>query len=93
VARGAALYQTASCSACHGSDARGTPLGPDLSSSRPLWGDGSVASIRAVITSGVAEPRQYRQAMPAMGGSQLSAEQVGDLAAWIAALRTSPRPH
>ena len=87
VAHGQHLYQTGTCTACHGPDARGTPLGPNLASATPLWGDGSPESIRQVITAGVSFPKQYRQAMPAMGGGQLSPAEINDLASYIWALR------
>ena len=91
VAHGQHLYQTGTCTACHGSDGLGTPLGPNLAATQPLWGDGSPESIRAVITAGVASPKQYRAPMPAMGGAQLTPAEVNDLSAWIWALRH--RPH
>jgi mono/diheme cytochrome c family protein len=33
------------CAGCHGSDAKGSPLGPDLTSGLWLWGDGSLPAI------------------------------------------------
>ena len=42
-----------------------------------------MAALSATITSGVAMPKQYRQAMPAKGGAQLSDAQVHDIAAYI----------
>lgn len=86
VANGDKLYHGNSCGGCHGNDARGTPVGPDLTSGAYLWGDGSVAALGATITSGVSQPKQYRQAMPAMGGAQLTPDQVHDLAAYIWAM-------
>ena len=73
----------ASCTGCHGADGSGTPLGPDLSDQQWLWSDGSVAGIAATITQGVAQPKQYRAPMPAMGGAQLSQDQVSALAAYV----------
>jgi glucose/arabinose dehydrogenase/mono/diheme cytochrome c family protein len=86
VAQGDRLYHASSCVGCHGSDAKGTPLGPDLTNGKWLWGDGSLKSIAQIITQGVAQPKQYRGVMPALGGAQLSPSQVSDLAAYIAAL-------
>jgi glucose/arabinose dehydrogenase/cytochrome c5 len=83
VANGDKLYHANSCAGCHGSNAGGTPVGPDLTSGKYLWGDGSVANLSATITSGVSMPKQYRQAMPPMGGAQLSASDVHDIAAYI----------
>jgi glucose/arabinose dehydrogenase len=83
VAEGDKLYHASSCAGCHGANGGGTPVGPDLTSGKYLWGDGSVAALGATITAGVPMPKQYRQAMPAMGGAQLSASDVHNLAAYI----------
>jgi glucose/arabinose dehydrogenase/mono/diheme cytochrome c family protein len=76
----------ATCTGCHGANAKGTPLGPDLTDTQWLWGDGSYASIAKTITSGVSQPKQYRSAMPPMGGAQLSSDQVSAVAAYIWAI-------
>jgi mono/diheme cytochrome c family protein len=76
----------ATCTGCHGADAKGTPLGPDLTDTQWLWGDGSFASIAKTITNGVPQPKQYRSPMPPMGGAQLTPDQVSALAAYIWAL-------
>jgi mono/diheme cytochrome c family protein len=76
----------ATCTGCHGADAKGTPLGPNLTHTQWLWGDGSFASIAKTITNGVPQPKQYRSAMPPMGGAQLAPDQVSALAAYIWAL-------
>jgi glucose/arabinose dehydrogenase/mono/diheme cytochrome c family protein len=73
----------APCTGCHGANGKGTPLGPDLTSSHWLWGDGSYAAIAKIITSGVAQPKQYRSPMPPMGGAQLTSDQVSAVAAYI----------
>src|SRR5580692_5378098 len=73
----------ATCTGCHGVNAKGTPLGPDLTTSHWLWGDGSYPAIAKIITAGVAQPKQYRSPMPPMGGSQLTPDQVSALAAYI----------
>ena len=44
---------------------------------------GVVDAIAATITAGVSQPKQYRAPMPAMGGAQLSADQVSALAAYV----------
>jgi glucose/arabinose dehydrogenase/cytochrome c5 len=90
VARGNRVYHGidggATCTGCHGADAKGTPLGPDLTSGKWLWGNGTYAGIAATIAQGVAQPKQYRQPMPAMGGAQLSSDQVMAVAAYVWAL-------
>ncbi len=74
------------CEGCHGSDGKGTPLGPDLTSSKWLWGDGSLASIDQIITNGVPNPKNYRSGMPPKGGAQLSSSEVSAVAAYVWAI-------
>jgi glucose/arabinose dehydrogenase/mono/diheme cytochrome c family protein len=76
----------ATCTGCHGADAKGTPLGPDLTANKWLWSNGSYAGIAATIAGGVAQPKRYRSPMPAMGGAQLSSDQVMAVSAYIWAL-------
>jgi glucose/arabinose dehydrogenase/mono/diheme cytochrome c family protein len=76
----------ATCAGCHGANAKGTPLGPDLTDARWLWGDGSLASIRQTIANGVAHPKQYRGVMPPKGGTDLSSSEVEAVAAYVWAL-------
>ena len=73
----------ASCTGCHGSGGTGTPLGPNLTANRWLWSDGTWAGIAATIRIGVPQPHNYRSPMPAMGGAQLSADQVNAVAAYV----------
>ncbi len=73
----------AACTGCHGADGSGSTLGPNLTSGKWLWSDGSLSGIAATITRGVAEPKQYRAPMPALGGAQLSPDQVNALAAYV----------
>jgi mono/diheme cytochrome c family protein len=73
----------ATCTGCHGSDAKGTPLGPDLTDTQWLWSDGSYPAIAKTITDGVPQPKQYRSPMPPMGGAPLTPDQVSALAAYI----------
>jgi mono/diheme cytochrome c family protein len=76
----------APCTGCHGSDGKGTPLGPDLTSGKWTWSDGSLSGIQKTITAGVASPKNYRNPMPPMGGAQLSPEQISGVAAYVWAL-------
>jgi glucose/arabinose dehydrogenase/mono/diheme cytochrome c family protein len=76
----------AACTGCHGANATGTPLGPDLTGTHWLWGDGSYAAITKIISDGVPQPKQYRSPMPPMGGAQLTPDQVSAVAAYIWAL-------
>jgi mono/diheme cytochrome c family protein len=83
----------ATCTGCHGAGATGTPLGPDLTHTHWLWGDGSYAAIAKTIAAGVPQPKQYRSPMPPMGGAQLTPDQVSAVAAYIWGLshRTIPK--
>jgi len=87
VALGSQIYRGqvggAACTGCHGQNAQGTVLGPDLTGKKWLWGDGSYAAITKTITDGVSQPKQFRSPMPPMGGAQLSAEQVSAVAAYV----------
>jgi cytochrome c5 len=91
VAAGAKLFARQTCTGCHGADGKGAPLGPDLTSGKYLDGDGSLASIKKTIQDGVAMPKQYRQAMPAMGGAQLSLDQLQDVSAYVWAIGHSTK--
>jgi glucose/arabinose dehydrogenase len=73
----------AACTGCHGTAGGGTALGPDLTDAKWLWSDGSYAGIAKTITDGVAQPKQYRNAMPPMGGASLTPDQVSAVAAYI----------
>jgi len=73
----------AGCTGCHGSDGDGSPMGPKLKAHQWLWSDGSYAGIQQTITQGVANPKQYRSPMPAVGGAQLSKDQLSALAAYV----------
>jgi glucose/arabinose dehydrogenase/mono/diheme cytochrome c family protein len=73
----------AACTGCHGANGQGSPLGPDLTGKKWLWSDGSYGGIKKTITDGVPQPKQYRSPMPAMGGAQLTADQVSAVAAYV----------
>lgn len=74
------------CFTCHGPDAKGTQLGPDLTDAQWLNADGTYASIVTTITTGVSTPKQYPGVMPPMGGAQLTPEQVRAVAAYVFSL-------
>jgi glucose/arabinose dehydrogenase/mono/diheme cytochrome c family protein len=80
----------ATCVGCHGSDGSGTPLGPPLKTHDWLWSDGSYGGIQQTIHDGVANPKQYRSAMPPMGGAALSADQISAVSAYVWALSHTP---
>jgi glucose/arabinose dehydrogenase/cytochrome c5 len=80
------LVGGAACTGCHGANATGTGLGPDLTKQKWMWSDGSFAGILKVITEGVPKPKQFRSPMPPMGGAQLSDTQASAVAAYVWAL-------
>jgi glucose/arabinose dehydrogenase len=90
VALGARIYSgevaSAPCAGCHGTDGKGSPLGPDLTSGKWLWGDGSVTAIKHTITVGVPQPKNYGSPMPPMGGAQLSPSELSAVADYVWAL-------
>jgi mono/diheme cytochrome c family protein len=76
----------ATCAGCHGTGGIGTPVGPDLTTGKWLWGDGSLKSITDTITNGVPEPKQHPGAMPPMGGVELSKDDAAAVSAYVWAL-------
>jgi glucose/arabinose dehydrogenase/mono/diheme cytochrome c family protein len=76
----------ATCVGCHGADAKGTPLAPDLTDKEWLWTDGSLRSIEQTIARGVPTPKQHTGVMPPMGGANLSQSQLHAVAAYVYAL-------
>jgi mono/diheme cytochrome c family protein len=58
-------------------------VGPDLTSNKWLWSDGSFKGISKTITDGVMQPKHYRSPMPPMGGAQLTDDQVLAVAAYV----------
>ena len=95
VALGARIYSGqvggAPCTGCHGDHGQGSPLGPALTAHKWLWSDGSYAGIRKTISDGVPQPKNYRSPMPAMGGAQLSSDQVAALAAYVYSISHAAR--
>ena len=75
------------CFTCHGPDAKGTQLGPDLTDREWLNGDGSLEFIARTVTAGVPAPKKYPGAMPPMGGASLTPDQVRAVAAYVYSLR------
>jgi glucose/arabinose dehydrogenase/mono/diheme cytochrome c family protein len=90
VALGDRIYHgqvgAAACAGCHGARGTGSPLGPDLTTKKWLWSDGSYAGISKIIREGVMHPKEYRSPMPPLGGAQLTPDQLAALAAYVWAL-------
>lgn len=74
---------TGNCFTCHGPDAKGGQLAPNLADADWLNTDGTYEGIQNVVKTGVAQPKQYPAPMPAMGGAQLSDDQVKQVAAYV----------
>ena len=55
----------------------------DVAAGKWTWSDGSLAGMRKTITQGVPQPKNYRGAMPPMGGAQLSDAQASAVAAYV----------
>jgi mono/diheme cytochrome c family protein len=85
VATGEELFRgTAQCHTCHGPDAQGTPLAPNLTEGPWINLDtGSLEEIEENIRTGVPQPVEYPAPMPPMGGAQLTDEQIDDVAAYV----------
>ena len=74
------------CQTCHGPDAKGTQLAPNLTDNQWLNGDGSYQFIVNTVTNGVPNPKQHPRPMPPMGGAQLTPAQVRAVAAYVYSL-------
>lgn len=71
------------CYACHGKDAKGTALAPNLTDTEWLNVDGTVPAIIALIEKGVPKPVKYPAPMPPMGGAKLSRQEIELVAAYV----------
>lgn len=75
------------CHACHGPQATGTQLAPDLTDSEWINISGrNMEEIAQLIHTGVPQPQEHPAAMPPMGGANLTDEQVQALAAYVASI-------
>lgn len=77
------------CFTCHGPDAKGTTLAPDLTDTTWLNGDGSLAFIANTVRQGVLTPKQFAAPMPPFG-QMLNDQQVNAVSAYVYSL-THPR--
>jgi mono/diheme cytochrome c family protein len=71
------------CYTCHGPDAKGTALAPDLTDSEWLNIDGTFASIQTNVKNGVPVPKKHPAAMPPMGGATLTDNQIRHVSAYV----------
>jgi mono/diheme cytochrome c family protein len=74
------------CTACHGQDAKGTAVAPNLTDAQWINGDGSYDFIVKTVTNGVPQPKEHPAPMPPKGGAQLSDDQVKAVAAYVYSL-------
>jgi len=74
------------CFVCHGQDAHGSAVAPNLTDGEWLHNDGSLAGISGTIKSGVPQPKKAPAPMPPMGGASLSDDQVKAVATYVHSL-------
>jgi len=77
------LIGATSCQACHGPDAKGGTVAPNLTDSTWLHSDGSFPAIYKQIETGVPKPKQYLSVMPPFGGFPLTPEKHRAVAAYV----------
>ena len=82
VAEGQKTFSTV-CVSCHGQDAKGTQLAPNLTDSEWLNINGTYDEIQKLVKTGVPQPKKAPAPMPPMGGAQLSDDQVKAVAAYV----------
>ncbi len=71
------------CYTCHGMDAKGTALAPNLVSHKWINIDGSYAAVAKLVKAGVPTPKEHPAPMPPMGGAQLSATEICAVSAYV----------
>ena len=69
------------CFTCHGQDAKGTSLAPDLTMTTHLWVSAYPTYVD-LIKKGVPQPKQHPAPMLPRGGSTITDEQVAAVAAY-----------
>jgi mono/diheme cytochrome c family protein len=74
---------TGNCYTCHGPDAKGTQLAPNLTDSEWINIDGTFAAIQQNVRTGVPQPKQHPAPMPPMGGATLTDDQVRQVSAYV----------
>ncbi|HEX5438810.1 MAG TPA: c-type cytochrome [Gemmatimonadaceae bacterium] len=75
------------CQTCHGANAKGTQLAPNLTDNKWISGDGSYQFIINTDTHGVPNPSPpYVAPMPPMGGATLTTAQIRAVAAYVYSL-------
>lgn len=77
---------TGNCFTCHGQGGVGTAMAPNLTDKTWLHIDGSWDQIQKLVHAGVPKPKEHPAPMPAMGGAQLTDQQVKQVAAYVYSL-------
>ena len=77
---------TGNCFTCHGPGGTGTAMAPALNDAKWLHIDGGFAGIQGIVKKGVPTPKEHPAAMPAMGGAQLTDQQIKEVAAYVYSL-------
>lgn len=90
-AQGQALFTGQGiCYTCHGMNAEGSQLAPNLRDNEWLWVDPAQGNLQQqiaqIIRTGVPQPKQYPAPMPPMAGVQLSDDQIQALSAYVASI-------
>jgi mono/diheme cytochrome c family protein len=84
VSQGQAIFTGAgNCFTCHGMDAKGTALAPNLTDAEWLNVDGTHPAIVTLVKTGVPTPKTHPAPMPAMGGATLTDDQVNQVSAYV----------
>ena len=71
------------CYTCHGPDAKGTPLAPNLTDAEWLNTDGTYQGIINIVNTGVATPKNAPGPMLPKGGASLTDDQVKAVSAYV----------
>jgi mono/diheme cytochrome c family protein len=77
------FHGAGTCTTCHGPDAKGTTLAPDLTDGEWINVDGTYDQIVNVIKTGVATPKEHPAPMQPRAGQPLTDEQVNAAAAYV----------
>lgn len=73
------------CFTCHGQNAVGTQMAPNLTDQTWIHGDGSVEFIANTIRTGVPQPKEYPAMMPPFAG-MLTDDQIRAIAEYVYSL-------
>ena len=90
IASGDSIFHKGSCQRCHGMDAKGTPRGVDLTDDTWIHIKGTYPEIVKIVTDGI--PKEEIKLATAQfpmrprGGSNLTDEQIRDVAAYVYSL-------